>query len=250
LPNSQLKYPEKSLCQPAIVNQLTAKYGADNLYWPIFWYNPTDLRIQCISFEVNTINNTNNHISTTSPILASINGIPVCKVDYTKSYYQRITILKGNEIPNYIKISSYSKYSNSLEYTCDKKALYNYYSTIDGDYFWIANGQLFGLELSTFNNSMINAKRPDYADHLVNQAIKKRFAIPNAHQLYILGSVAQILGAKMTMAFVHIDSDQKIDESDKAYSFPLDKTQADGMHNGFMPHGKTIEFFNDFLIKL
>ncbi len=237
------RYPNMSIAtHRVIVSKLVEKYGHE-VCWPVIWYDPANLRINAVTFEVNKLNQLNQNLIPGSKVISQVN-LDIFKINYLTDPHV-ISILKGTQVPDYIQEAGSALYSQSYDYITSVKDGFN---TIDIDYLWHSNGSNEALEVSTFFVSMDNKPKADY---LVGKFVENRAARAGAHQFRLLVKAASAFGARMKMVFVNtIGRTNEIRAEGNAFWFPLDFEQADRLHNGQMPNRENFGTLKEFLADL
>jgi len=230
------KYPSMTIgVHPEIYNHLRAEYGEKNVCWPILVYDLSTLDIQYILIEVNSENNINQIRK--RPLLGPA-PFPEYKLDYMISPRPRIPTPLGHKIPwkgpSDILLP---KYNSSYEFVTQRGGL----NTIDVDYVWQKpNGELFGLETSTF---YMNMKTEEYTEHLVRRFIEERASRKRAHHFHILSQAASKIGIQMSLVFLNVLGHSKIIRTKGyVYSIPLNVTSAKQLHSGIFVKGEYLLF--------
>ncbi|MDH5733882.1 MAG: hypothetical protein OEY88_08900 [Candidatus Bathyarchaeota archaeon] len=237
------KYPTMTIgAHPEIHNHLRKKYGVENVCWPILVYDLDTKDVDYLIIEVNAKNNVNREIR--EPLLGPA-PFPEYKLDYTISPRHKMPIPLSHKIPwkGSTDILS-AKYNSSYEFVTQHGGIY----TIDVDYVWKKpNGELFGLETSTFYMDMRTEK---YAEYLVQKFIETRVSRRGAHHLHVLARAASKIGIQMSLVFFNVLGHSNIIKTDGyAYSIPLNITTAQEMHSGVFVKGKYLTF-SDWLNSL
>lgn len=239
-------YPGMTTVQSQdIIQHLIAKYGNENISWPVIFYRSDNLQPLWLTFEVNEKNTTNAGIS--SPFFQ--NGqLPEFSIDYLLSERQVMPLTDypwpnppGDEI---IKGQHASTYSYVMGR--NNKS----FNTIDIDYVWrTRNLQYFGLELSTFWVPMNNVDR---ARGLVEKFIERRAAVRNAHQFRMLAQVAQMQQISLDLVFVNVKGKEsnEILTDGNVFVIPIDADTAGRLHQGCFPTRYQFLSFREWLSTL
>lgn len=237
------KYPPMAIgVHPEIHNHLTKKYGEMNVCWPILAYDLDTQGIQFVILEINAKNDVNRMIR--KPLLGPT-PFPEYKLDYTISPRSKMPIPIGHKIPWKGPTNVLStKYNSSYEFVTQHGGMH----TIDVDYVWKKpNGELFGLETSTF---FMDMKTENYAEYLVQKFIEKRVSRRGAHHLRVLAKAASKIGIQMSLVFFNVSGHSNIIKTGgHAYSIPLNATTAQKMHSGIFVKGRYLTF-SDWLNSL
>ena len=230
------KYPSMTIgVHPEIYNHLRDKYGEKNLCWPILAYDLGTLNVQYILIEVNSKNNVNKLRK--QPLLGPT-PFPEYKLDYMISPRPRIPTPLGHNIQWKGPLDILSpKYNSSYDYVTQRGGL----NTIDVDYVWQKpNGELFGLETSTF---FMDMKTEKYTEYLVRKFIEKRASRKSAHHFYILSQAASKIGIQMSLVFFNVVRHTNIIiTGGHVYAIPLNVTTAQKLHSGIFVKGEYLLF--------
>lgn len=230
------RYPTMAIgAHPQVYNYLKEKYGEKNVCWPILAYDLTTQNIQFIIIEVNSKNSVNRKIGNgflgPDPFLEY-------KLDYVVTPRPKKPEPLGHTIPwQGPKNIMSTKYSSSYEYVTHQRGL----NTIDVDYVWrTPDGELFGLETSTFFMPM---KTEKYAEYLVKKFIEKRVSRKGAHHLHVLAQAASRIGIQLHLVFFNVFGHSNIiNPKGYAYSIVLNTTTAHKMHSGTFVKGTYLPF--------
>lgn len=221
---------------PIILKHLIAKYGANNVVWPLV-LSAND-KLICYVYERNRYrginSSTSNHPSS---------AIPSCFIDYTsnpRTISPKLDILEPFIQPDYLCSYDYIV-STPLPY-----------STVDLDYVWKdGENQWRGFELTTFWKPFTDARE---AERLVRQINKRpSWRGPDeAHALRKIVAAAEDLKIKYYLACANtvskVGSDLKTDGN--VYFFQLNNKQIDNLEKGAQPDNPKFCSFKDFIKRL
>lgn len=219
---------------PELYKYLAAKFGHENVCWPIVAYDLNTQKIQGILFEVNQRNQVNSHI--THAFFDSKN-FPEYKLDYQRIPRQTTPFPLDHSIPwRGPREILCPEYKSSYEYVVKNRDL----NTIDLDYSWRHNACFFGLETTSFFMKM---KTEAYAEHLVKQVIEKRLSRKGAHHLNILAQIAEKNSITMSLVFLNVVEHTNLVVTDSyVYLIPLTVENASKLHSGIFVQGKYMPY--------
>lgn len=244
---SKFLYPEMAIAPHGkLSDYLHEKYG-DNVVWPLIWFDSQNQNVKAVTFEINSKNKVNKHIDARHKILDSV-SIPAYKTEYSESG-NKYELLKGivDTSYNFIEDSIKPKFNNSHEYIQSNNRNLR---TVDIDYLWIKDGEIRGLEVSTFFVSMDTREIAEgLVQKFVDNRCKDNFKI---RQFELLSKCSDIFkDSKIRMVFLNNKKGTtEIIEGSNVIWFSLDEEQVKRMSRGELPKNMKFTTLEKFLGKL
>lgn len=230
---------------PEVINRLTARYGADNVRWPMIFYHADTLKPRFLTFEIIRNNTTNTGMAER---FFAQGQLPEYVINYLppERFILPLTPSGWIDPPGQEIIAP--RYSATYDYIVSPRN--QSLNTIDIDYVWrSAAHEYFGLELSTFYMPMTGLERAKY---LFGKFLEKRAGAERAHQFAILASVAELQKIKLNLVFVNVirkgSNEHKRDGNVLITS--INSENAERLHAGQFPADLRFCSYNEWLESL